>query len=45
MKIIAFNSSMLCITSMVRGAIPIGNMNINVGPGLYNASGIVDSGR
>ncbi len=43
MKILAFNSSTLGVTSMVGDSIPIDNVNIIVGPGTYNASGIVDS--
>jgi len=43
MRILAFNSSTLSVTSMVGDSIPIDNVNIIVGPSSYNASGIVDS--
>lgn len=43
MRILAFNSSTLGVTSMVGDPVPIDNVNIIVGPSTYNASGIVDS--
>jgi FlaG/FlaF family flagellin (archaellin) len=43
MRILAFNSTTLSITSMVGDSIQINNVNIIVGSNAYNASGIVDS--
>jgi PA14 domain len=43
MKILAFNSSTLSITSMVGGSIDIDNINIVVGSQSYDASGIQDT--
>ena len=43
MKIVAYNSSTLSITSMVGDSIDIDNINIVVGPQSYDASGIQDT--
>ena len=42
MKIVAFNSSTLVITSMIGDSIGIENINVIVGSDTYNASGIRD---